>query len=83
MLANGRVDGPTPYDVVERLWREAERERPGADLLQKMTYLELKQRLAELLLMRVDKMTMATRSRRACRSSTTSWSSSRWHCPSG
>ena len=25
-----------------------------------MTYLELKQRLAELLLMRVDKMTMAT-----------------------
>ena len=39
---------------------QAERERPGADLLQKMTYLELKQRLAELLLMRVDKMTMAT-----------------------
>ena len=38
----------------------AERERPGADLLQKMTYLELKLRLAELLLMRVDKMTMAT-----------------------
>ena len=36
------------------------RERPGADLLQKMTYLELKNRLAELLLMRVDKMTMAT-----------------------
>ena len=32
---------------------------PGADLLQKMTYLELKNRLAELLLMRVDKMTMA------------------------
>ena len=51
---------PDSYDVVERLWHEAERERPGADLLQKMTYLELKQRLAELLLMRVDKMTMAT-----------------------
>lgn len=47
------------YQVVERLWREAERDSPGADLLQKMTYLELKQRLAELLLMRVDKMTMA------------------------
>ena len=31
-------------------------ERPDADLLQRMTYLELKQRLAELLLMRVDKM---------------------------
>ena len=38
---------------------DAERELPGADLLQKMTYLELKNRLAELLLMRVDKMTMA------------------------
>jgi asparagine synthase (glutamine-hydrolysing) len=48
------------YEVVERIWKQAERERPGADLLQKMTYLELKQRLAELLLMRVDKMTMAT-----------------------
>jgi asparagine synthase (glutamine-hydrolysing) len=45
---------------VERFWNQAERDRPGADLLQKMTYLELKQRLAELLLMRVDKMTMAT-----------------------
>jgi asparagine synthase (glutamine-hydrolysing) len=59
VLTNGRVH-PDSYAVVERLWREAERARPGADLLQKMTYLELKQRLAELLLMRVDKMTMAT-----------------------
>ncbi|HVM68446.1 MAG TPA: asparagine synthase C-terminal domain-containing protein, partial [Gaiellaceae bacterium] len=32
---------------------------PRADTLQKMTYVELKHRLAELLLMRVDKMTMA------------------------
>ncbi len=48
------------YDIVERYWSEAERELPGADLLQKMTFLELRQRLAELLLMRVDKMTMAT-----------------------
>jgi asparagine synthase (glutamine-hydrolysing) len=54
---NGQSDS---YEVVERLWREAERDRPSADLLQKMTYLELKNRLAELLLMRVDKMTMAT-----------------------
>jgi asparagine synthase (glutamine-hydrolysing) len=59
VMANG-AGGPSSYDVVERFWRQAERERPGADLLQKMTYLELKQRLAELLLMRVDKMTMAT-----------------------
>jgi asparagine synthase (glutamine-hydrolysing) len=51
---------PDSYAVVERLWEQAERERPGADVLQKMTYMELKLRLAELLLMRVDKMTMAT-----------------------
>ncbi len=50
---------PEAYRLVERFWREAERDRPDADLLQKMTYLELKLRLAELLLMRVDKMTMA------------------------
>jgi asparagine synthase (glutamine-hydrolysing) len=48
------------YRVVQRFWEEAERERPGADLLAKMTYLELKQRMAELLLMRVDRITMAT-----------------------
>jgi asparagine synthase (glutamine-hydrolysing) len=51
---------PDSYEVVRRLWEAAERELPGADLLQKMTYLELKQRVPELLLMRVDKMTMAT-----------------------
>jgi asparagine synthase (glutamine-hydrolysing) len=59
VLANGHLR-PDTYAIVEKLWRDAERERPGADLLQKMTYLELKLRLAELLLMRVDKMTMAT-----------------------
>ena len=66
----GRHQGPacsptatcarTPTRSSSASGSEAERERPGADLLQKMTYLELKQRLAELLLMRVDKMTMAT-----------------------
>jgi asparagine synthase (glutamine-hydrolysing) len=54
VLTNGRAH-PDSYEVVSRLWDEAE----GADLLQRMTYLELKNRLAELLLMRVDKMTMA------------------------
>ncbi|MDQ3936436.1 MAG: asparagine synthase (glutamine-hydrolyzing) [Actinomycetota bacterium] len=58
VVANGHRDDS--YALVERLWREAERLHPGADQLQKMTYLELRQRLAELLLMRVDKMTMAT-----------------------
>ncbi len=59
LASNGRAV-PDSYEIVERLWRAAERDRPHADLLMKMTYLELKQRLAELLLMRVDKMTMAT-----------------------
>jgi asparagine synthase (glutamine-hydrolysing) len=56
---NGNGNGAhlDAYRVVKRLWEEA---GPDADLFQKMTYLELKQRLAELLLMRVDKMTMAT-----------------------
>jgi asparagine synthase (glutamine-hydrolysing) len=58
VAANGTC--PDAYRVVQQLWDEAERSRPGADLLQKMTYMELKLRLAELLLMRVDKMTMAT-----------------------
>jgi asparagine synthase (glutamine-hydrolysing) len=42
----------------ELLWDEAERLRPGADLLQKMSYLELKQRLPELLLARLDRIAM-------------------------
>jgi asparagine synthase (glutamine-hydrolysing) len=58
LTANGSC--PDAYRLVQRLWSQAEHERPGADLLEKMTYLELKLRLAELLLMRVDKMTMAT-----------------------
>ena len=59
LIANGHGVADS-YGIVERFWNEAERDRPGADLLQKMTYLELKNRLAELLLMRVDKMLMAT-----------------------
>ncbi len=56
----GNGNRPDAYRVVRRLWEQAEHDSPHADLLQKMSYLELKQRLAELLLMRVDKMTMAT-----------------------
>jgi asparagine synthase (glutamine-hydrolysing) len=59
-ILTGNGNRPDAYRVVSRLWDQAERDCPHADLLQKMTYLELKQRLAELLLMRVDKMTMAT-----------------------
>jgi asparagine synthase (glutamine-hydrolysing) len=58
LCTNG--DAPDSYDIVERFWNEASEALPDADLLQKMSYLELKQRLPELLLMRVDKMSMAT-----------------------
>jgi asparagine synthase (glutamine-hydrolysing) len=60
VLANGHQYADSYDAVVQRLWDEAGRDLPSADILQRMTYLELKQRLAELLLMRVDKMTMAT-----------------------
>ena len=46
--------------IPEALWREVEAECPEADLFQKMTYVELKQRLSELLLMRLDRITMAS-----------------------
>ncbi|KAF0234210.1 MAG: asparagine synthase (glutamine-hydrolysing), partial [bacterium] len=36
------------------------KEKPSSDFLERMIYLELKMRLSELLLMRVDKITMAT-----------------------
>src|SRR5579875_644427 len=47
------------HRVVERLWSEADRLGGSPDLLQKMTYLELKQRLPEMLLARLDRITMA------------------------
>lgn len=48
------------YRVVERHWQDAMRLGGSPDLFQQMTYLELKQRLPELLLMRLDKVTMAS-----------------------
>ena len=50
----------TSYDVVRQYLEEFEAQRPESDFLSRMTYLELKLRLPELLLMRVDKITMAT-----------------------
>jgi asparagine synthase (glutamine-hydrolysing) len=55
-----RWDKLSSYDVVREDLERIGRERPAADFLARMTYLELKLRLPELLLMRVDKMTMAT-----------------------
>jgi asparagine synthase (glutamine-hydrolysing) len=48
------------YELPERHWQEAERALPHADVFQKMTYLELQQRLPELLLMRLDKICMTS-----------------------
>jgi asparagine synthase (glutamine-hydrolysing) len=47
------------YEIVSKQLEHIERERPASDFLTRMTYLELKLRLPELLLMRVDKITMA------------------------
>ncbi|HEY6802623.1 MAG TPA: asparagine synthase (glutamine-hydrolyzing) [Pyrinomonadaceae bacterium] len=55
-----RVNGLSSLQVVEKYLKHIERERPESDFLSRMTYLELKLRLPELLLMRVDKITMAT-----------------------
>jgi asparagine synthase (glutamine-hydrolysing) len=55
-----RVSGLSSLQVVETYLKHIERERPESDFLSRMTYLELKLRLPELLLMRVDKITMAT-----------------------
>ncbi|HEU4403533.1 MAG TPA: asparagine synthase (glutamine-hydrolyzing) [Candidatus Polarisedimenticolia bacterium] len=58
--ARERMDGLTSHEVVLEHVRQARRLLPGADFGQIMTYLEIKNRLAELLLMRVDKVTMAS-----------------------
>jgi asparagine synthase (glutamine-hydrolysing) len=49
---------PSSLLLAERLWEEAETVRPHVDLFQRMTYIELKQRLAELLLQRLDRIAM-------------------------
>ncbi|MCL4517086.1 MAG: asparagine synthase (glutamine-hydrolyzing) [Firmicutes bacterium] len=55
-----RSAGLSSFDVVKEYYERFDRQNPDGDFLQRMTYLELKLRLPELLLMRVDKMTMAT-----------------------
>ena len=55
-----RMNGLSSLRVVEPYLKQIESERPQSDFLARMTYLELKLRLPELLLMRVDKITMAT-----------------------
>jgi asparagine synthase (glutamine-hydrolysing) len=45
-------------DTVNAYYREIHERRPGADFSQQMSYIELRNRLPELLLMRVDKFSM-------------------------
>jgi len=54
------MKGRSSLNVVEQYLGQIESKRPDSDFLSQMTYLELKLRLPELLLMRVDKITMAT-----------------------
>ena len=56
----GRYNGLSTHDVVRQYLDTIAAARPDSDYAARMTYLELKLRLPELLLMRVDKITMAT-----------------------
>jgi asparagine synthase (glutamine-hydrolysing) len=55
-----RYNGLSTHKVVRQYLDAIATARPDADYAARMTYLELKLRLPELLLMRVDKITMAT-----------------------
>lgn len=55
-----RLGSMSSYEVVKEHFDRIAAEKPSSDFLERMIYVELKLRLAELLLMRVDKITMAT-----------------------
>ncbi len=55
------LNGITSFNIVKKFYDEIKKSNRGLDFLQQMTYVELRNRLPELLLMRVDKMTMATK----------------------
>ncbi len=57
---NARANGRSSYSIVSEYLDHVAEARPQSDFAARMSYLELKLRLPELLLMRVDKMTMAT-----------------------
>jgi asparagine synthase (glutamine-hydrolysing) len=59
-IAAGMTNALSSYSVVSADLNRLLTEKPDADQLVQMIYQELKLRLPELLLMRVDKMTMAT-----------------------
>ncbi|MBE2189425.1 MAG: asparagine synthase (glutamine-hydrolyzing) [Candidatus Kapabacteria bacterium] len=51
--------GAIPYQFAKSMHESAIEENPNSTYLQRMTYLELYHRLSDILLMRVDKITMA------------------------
>ena len=51
---------PDSLRTVEQIWAEAAQHRDDVDLFQRMSYLELRQRLPELLLARLDRVAMAS-----------------------
>ncbi len=53
-------DDPAGRETVRRLYAEVDRALPGASQLERMIGIELRQRLPELLLMRVDKVAMGS-----------------------
>ena len=55
-----RSNGLSSYSIVREYLDHVAEARPESDFAARMSYLELKLRLPELLLMRVDKITMAT-----------------------
>lgn len=57
---SARVNGLSSYSAVKDHLSHVAELRPNSDFAARMSYLELKLRLPELLLMRVDKITMAT-----------------------
>jgi len=57
---SAHYNGLSTHDVVREYQDTIAAARPESDYAARMTYLELKLRLPELLLMRVDKITMAT-----------------------
>jgi asparagine synthase (glutamine-hydrolysing) len=59
-LMNGSASDFSSYPIVQADLERLVSAKPEADVLERMIYQELKLRLPELLLMRVDKMTMAT-----------------------
>ncbi len=54
-----KFENYSSYEIVENFYRQIGEIDNSADFFKRATYLELKNRLAELLLMRADKMTMA------------------------